>query len=287
MNTDHNAILCDQATPPFDFDCAVVSTQRNEIKTASGVDLDGWIERARKRMETTKAFCATQPQEIPCPFHPNITLKIDLKRSYANKANYEACHECITDEIETKTQDKLHTQGAPKILLGSTIENYIADTDLKKKVVLSLRGFLAAKKGFFAILGDVGTGKGHLSVAAMRYFNNAWFTKQSTLLYELRRSYGNRDVEDPIHKCKGVTLLVIDEVGLSAGGKDEFPMIHEILDYRFCEQKPTILNGNIELPELKEMLGPRLSNRMQQGAFAVHTIQGQSYRKQKREEYFK
>jgi DNA replication protein DnaC len=136
------------------------------------------------------------------------------------------------------------------------------------------------------MLGNVGTGKTHLAVASMRHFEKALLVKQSTLLWRLRKTYRDASADDPIEPCQKTKLLVIDEMGLSQGGRDELPMLFEILDYRHGEFLPTILTGNIEWPEMAELLGARLVDRLRQSAFNVLNFGGNSHRPRGKADYF-
>jgi len=106
------------------------------------------------------------------------------------------------------------------------------------------------------------------------------------LLRRLRDTYRNKAAVDPVDECQQAGLLVIDEMGVSSGGRDEFPMLHEVLDYRHGERKPTILTGNLSWDELKDVIGARLSDRLKESASAILSFSGQSYRSQARTRYF-
>ena len=119
-----------------------------------------------------------------------------------------------------------------------------------------------------------------------RTFQNGLYVTQAGLLGRLRRTYRDDDAIDPVAQCKKAGLLVLDEMGLTSGGRDEFPMIHEILDYRYGERKPTILCGNITIDQLKQIVGDRMMDRLTECAFAILDFGGPSHRKDGRERYF-
>jgi len=50
------------------------------------------------------------------------------------------------------------------------------------------------------------------------------------LLRARRDTYADKSAFDPIERAQGARLFVLDDAGLSGGGKDELPMLHEILD---------------------------------------------------------
>jgi DNA replication protein DnaC len=105
------------------------------------------------------------------------------------------------------------------------------------------------------------------------------------LLRALRATYSNPNAVDPIGVCQRADLCVLDEAGVSGGGRDEYPALHEILDHRFSEFKPTIITSNNTLEQLRESLGPRLVDRFRQAAFRVLVFAGASHRSELREHY--
>jgi DNA replication protein DnaC len=131
-----------------------------------------------------------------------------------------------------------------------------------------------------------GIGKTHLAVAVMRERGGGRFLTQNQLLLKLRATYRDDKAEDIIEACKRVKLLVIDEVGLSSGGRDELPMLHEILNYRHgAEDRRTILTSNLEKGEFVAALGERMIDRFRESAFASIALKGKSHRAERRTEY--
>lgn len=75
-------------------------------------------------------------------------------------------------------------------------------------------------------------------------------------------------------------------MGLSAGGRDELPLLHDVLDYRHGHQKPAILTGNISVDQLRDVVGERMADRLRESCFAVLNFTGKSHRRESRERYF-
>ena len=256
--------------------------------------LDRMMKLARERKEKSAAFIATQPQAIRCQRHADQVLAINLdetqKLSNADKgefvAGYDRCPKCEADARIKDQNARLKSQGVPEILLDSTLDNWMPETQSEASNLVRLREFIRVRRGFLLMLGDLGTGKSHLAVAIMRHFQSAAFIKQNTLLRSLRATYRNANAPDPVEECQHVGLLVIDEMGLSGGGRDELPALHEVLDYRHGERLPTVLTGNLGIEAMKEIVGPRISDRLKESAFAILNFSGQSRRKEARARYF-
>ena len=256
-----------------------------------------FAEAARQQAEQAHrerlAFMATQPQSKPCKVHPDCIRPIDEKvtdeatRYYSFSlgkpvAGYAPCPKCIQDAAN----NELKKFGVPEILIHATFENYMPDSEVEAGHVEEVKAFCAKRTGFLPLLGGYGTGKTHLAVAALRSFGSGWIVKQASLLRALRDTYNDKAAFDPIDRAQSARLLVLDDVGLSAGGRDELPMLHEILDYRHGERLPTIITSNLPFEKLTPVLGERMADRLRESAFRVLTFTGTSHRRDARERYF-
>jgi DNA replication protein DnaC len=215
-------------------------------------------------------------------------LGVDTSRDLGNNISYwencvhllyEQCPSCFQDGI----RNRLLVQGVPRNLLHATLKNWDGDADILSKV----RNFATDKRGFLILLGNCGVGKTHLAVGVMRKIQSSWLVKQSTLLIMQRDTYGDTKAEDPIDKAKYKDLLVLDELGISGGGKDEGPMLYEILSFRYEQMLPTILTSNLSWEQFKTVIGERMGDRLYECAYAVLTIGGESYRAKMKDDYFK
>jgi DNA replication protein DnaC len=240
-------------------------------------------QKGDQLVEGVAKYIATQPQQTFCYQH-QVSRAISLERSVAMAhkyyghlvAEYEPCLLC--------EQERLHHQGVPKNLLHATLDNW--ESNGSEEHLQKVRDFVKQRAGFMIFLGDLGTGKSHLAVGAMRFFNDAYFVKQIDLLGLLRQTYRDRNAEDPVSHCKETRLLVLDDLGISGGGRDELPMLHNILDHRHGEKKPTIITTNFNLDQLEESVGPRLWDRLKESYSHIIKFAGKSYRSEARKNYF-
>jgi DNA replication protein DnaC len=249
------------------------------------------LRRAHDRAQRERRdFMATQPPIIPCRVHPDcermINEQLTASASANNfgkfKAGYTPCPKCI----EAANIERLLTFGVPGILLHATFDNFAPDNADDAGNVDWVKSFCEKKRGSLIMLGGYGTGKGHLSAAALRTFDNGWFVKHSSLLYAFRDRYSDKTAFNPIERGQSARLFILDDVGLSAGGRDELPMLHEILDYRHGERKPTIITSNLQYAGLASVLGERMADRLRESAFRVLTFTGNSHRRDARQRYF-
>jgi DNA replication protein DnaC len=162
----------------------------------------------------------------------------------------------------------------------------MADTDEAKGQLAAVKGFVAVRRGFLILLGGVGLGKSHLAVGVLRASGAGLWVKQADLLRRLRATYRDDKADDPIEPCKTASLLILDEMGVSAGGKDEGPMLYDILDHRYCAIVPTVITSNLDWETLAETLGERLADRLREATYRVLTLAGRSRRSERRKDYF-
>jgi DNA replication protein DnaC len=254
---------------------------------------ESMLQRTKARSAEVQAFLAAQAPAVPCDRHPNIMRPInaDATREATSRnggiltAGYSGCPACSEERAEQLLRQRLHEQGVPSVLLQCTLENWIPNGPEEKNYIRTVRNFIEERVGFLLLLGDVGRGKSHLAVGAMRNFHDAFFVKQNTLLRRLRETYHDSKAADPVEECQNAALFILDEAGLSSGGRDELPMLHEILDYRYGERKPTIITGNLNWSELASSLGDRLVDRLRESSVII-TFAGESHRAQLRNRYF-
>jgi DNA replication protein DnaC len=272
------------------------------VKTTEPNDGENFLEREKRKQAELKAsieaFVASQPVDRPCNLHPQEKEQFLPwpTRSKCNEFHYDgpggwkpvygSCPQCE----EAEMQGWLCSAGVPAVNLHCSLENWTPGDEAEKQHLAGCKTFAEeVRKGFMVLLGPVGTGKTHLAVGIMRGWegSKSVFVKQSTLLRQLRATYGDKSAADPIPKCQSAGILVLDEMGLSGGGKDELPMLSEILDHRYGAKKPTILTSNCAWDELREILGPRLADRLKEAAFKVLVFSGESHRAEQRDNYFK
>ncbi len=255
--------------------------------------MDKVMQAKRNEALAFHAYLETQPAVIQCDKHPGERRRLDkalseaatIRAKYRPTAAYELCPICAQGTVEQEIRDRLARQGVPPLLLHCSLENYRAENEAEADNLRAVKEFAAWQRGFLVMLGKVGNGKTHLAIGVQRQCKGAVFIQQSKLLSELRNSYHDRQVENPTERCQKARLLILDEVGVSGGGRDEYPMLHAILDHRYTHQLPTILTGNLNLDEFRQLLGERLTDRVREAASAILTFSGRSRRADNRAQY--
>lgn len=90
-----------------------------------------------------------------------------------------------------------------------------------------------------------------------------------------------------VERVQSHQLLLVDELGVSAGGNDVEAFLFELIAYRHSHYLPTIICTNYSIQELQERVGDRIIDRLLQATAAHLIFTGESYRPQARPLYFK
>jgi DNA replication protein DnaC len=257
-------------------------------------DISGKIIQVFKSMRDRTAkfetFIDCQLQAIYCKTH-GTKLKLavdDMKTRLANTGQFVAMYqECIECEIDQKKNTWLVRSGVPLELIHANLLNWTPRTEDDVKALEWVKQFCEIGNKSLILTGTVGLGKGHLAVGCLKEFRGGLFITQDELLESVRARYDNHNLPDMVQASKRAPLFVLDEFGLSVGGKDEKPMLHRILDYRHKNLKPTIITTNLTRKEFEAELGVRLYDRFSQNIFAFITLRGSSWRAQCRDKYGK
>lgn len=115
----------------------------------------------------------------------------------------------------------------------------------------------AIDNGGLFIYGDVGRGKTHLSVAAMKgWMNNnrgkrAVFTDANTMFARIKKSFDTGESErEATWHFSGADLLVFDDFAKGKPSEWSLSKVEEIVNERYNEMRPTIFTSQWAGPEL-------------------------------------
>ncbi len=269
-----------------------VDANFNEIPDDPDAIADTWEGRVMRMFAEADAYAENFPPTGKCPKH-GLDAPLDKRETLrTQQAVYAGCTRCPggAEWEQKRAEDELCSQmvraGVPQNLLKARLENWQHSTEAEATYPEKCREFIQVRRGFLLLLGELGTGKSHLAAAACRQFKSAFFVTQSELLRRLRDTYQDKHAEDPVDRAQDASLFVLDECGLSGGGKDEQPMLHDILNHRYAQRKPTIITGNLSFEQLAGVVGDRMQDRLRESAFAILTFGGDSRRRDARDNYF-
>lgn len=205
-------------------------------------------------------------------------LACNAERRTADEQKRKAEEEA---DRQRRMETRLSISGIPMRFRDRTFENYIADTEPKKKALEVAMEFAANfdahyRDGTMVVFsGKPGTGKSHLAIAAAMTVMEAGTALYVNALDMIRmvRDTWRRDSEMTesavLHELSTVSLLVIDEIGVQYGTEGEQVILFDVLNRRYRDLMPTILLTNLGAKGMKEFLGERSFDRLREGGIWV------------------
>ena len=235
------------------------------------------IAACRKRNSERADYAATQPQAIKCGIH-GIECAIDLERTRVDAAAYDPCPECVAEVEAERNRERLMALGVPRRLAGATMDQLRYDDAADRANLARCQEWADEPAGFIVLLGECGTGKSHIAASIIGRHRRGRFVTQAQILRTLRASYADPRTEDIVEVCSTVKLLALDEIGVSGGGKDEAPALHQIISARYENFLPTIMTSNLDGDAFKAAMGDRLTDRIREASGGVLRFCGRSKR---------
>lgn len=212
------------------------------------------------------------------------------------KKEYEEREEWKREDKRTRTIEK----AIPPRFRSATFENYniIANSKMfdQEAAVNDVEYFVDKFPTLTGMIfiGNHGTGKTHIACAAIKQlvlqgafdqYNPDYGVKLTTAAKIFRRIKDSwrRDGDSETKALQdyvGPLLLVIDEIDVRYGSQAELILLTEIINDRYEQMRPTILISNVTIPELEEMISPRIIDRFKEGGSVV-VFNWDSYRGKK------
>lgn len=186
-------------------------------------------------------------------------------------------------EFEKKVMDSV-----PKKFWDKTFQNF-KSTSEDLEFALDTSKKYAAKRAWekganLIIFGKYGVGKTHLAASiiheAIKHNSNAVLVTAPSL------SIGNiDDIRERFRRIRDVDLMAIDDFSSETSHKMVAQEIFELINYRYESEKGMVMTTNLTAKELKDSLGDRIFDRVQERTVMVEISDVESYRKKKRREY--
>lgn len=121
------------------------------------------------------------------------------------------------------------------------------------------------KENWAVLFGDLGTGKTHLATSVLNTLMASGvpcrYVRLSDLVAQVRATYSSDelDTEKVIHKYRAVSVLLIDELGMSKVTEHTNDILEMILRYRYNECKATLFTTNHTPPAMKNVFEDRIN----------------------------
>ncbi|MBE9538513.1 MAG: ATP-binding protein [Proteobacteria bacterium] len=202
------------------------------------------------------------------------------------------CRECIEADIGAISLDysreqqahrsqalnkKIGHSGIPRRFLDSSFDGFRIDNDGQSHALDICRGYAETFKANLdggdglIFIGPPGTGKTHLATAicreVIRQGRSALFTGTLEFTQIIKETYmasSETSERQAIQEFVAPDLLVLDEVGVQHQSKVECMLMTELINQRYSAMRPTILLSNMEIDDLKGLLGERVISRLRE-----------------------
>lgn len=184
----------------------------------------------------------------------------------------------------------LLNSGVSKRNLGKVFSSFRVDNDGQQKALAASKQFVSdvcssnpANNMFF--IGSVGTGKTHLASSVIQELydkKSVRMIRVIELIRILKETWqrGSENTErDVIEHFGGIDVLILDEVGIQFGSETERMFMFDIINTRYDNMLPTILISNLDINNLKEILGEQAVDRLREDGGKVLVFNWESQRK--------
>lgn len=190
----------------------------------------------------------------------------------------------------SRLQAVLGRSGIQELHRTCSFKNYNAELPGQRHALNKSREYASsfgAGFGGFIFSGGCGTGKNHLAAAIgnqlLERGKSVLVVTVPDLMMRFRETYqdGSKLTESSLMKdlCS-VDLLVLDDIGVQRGNKNEEVVLFQIVDNRLSNRKPVGMLTNLDATGLTEMLGVRIMDRMTMDGGMWVNFDWFSYRKQ-------
>jgi DNA replication protein DnaC len=235
---------------------------------------------------------------VKCPIHGCVYEVIGL-----GDHQKVLCPECADErmkglsdkkkEIQTQNMQSLIDKAIDNSMLSprfrtKNLDNYEASTKGQISAIQAARWFLENWKEItgLLIIGNPGTGKNHIDAGIVNEFlkipgRTALVTEAMKVIRSIKETWRKKDGPTETEVIKSYLLpdlLVIDEIGVQFESDTEKLYLTEIINDRYNWLKPTIISGNVTIPDLERIIGERVIDRFREGGRVI-VCDWKSYRK--------
>lgn len=201
------------------------------------------------------------------------------------------CH-CL---IQEKIENNVSTSGLPQKLCDMTFDTFRTDLysdpeDMAQKVArcrnFAERIIAGEPVGNLVLLGDVGRGKTHLSVAianaVMAHGGKVIYRRADALMDWIRTlKYEEEDSEtrqQALEVLNEADLLIIDDLGSENVTEFSLMQLQNIIEERNVRNRSWIINTNLKPNDIEKIYGERVSDRVFEKATVFRLESDQSFR---------
>lgn len=244
------------------------------------------------------------PEILQCEKHGDYEAKyLDTFKDKTIVFTY--CSMCAKEEKEAEEAEKkrqseqaamerrnnnLIKAGVSKRNLGKTFDSFIVNNEGQHKALEACKQFVgdvsnSRPANNMFLIGSVGTGKTHLASSVIQELydtKRVRMIRVIELIRILKETWqrGSENTERDVISFFGeIDVLVLDEVGIQFGSETERMFMFDIINTRYDNMLPTILISNLDINNLKEILGEQAVDRLREDGGKVLVFNWESQRK--------
>ena len=244
-----------------------------------------YFTQAKTKNEAFEKCKATCQGPQNCPFNGTLFYMPSAKSLYGPYAFDCPIYKKWRKQLEL---EKRVMESIPKKFWDRTFQNFEAvseDLALALNITKKYVAKRAWEKGAnIVISGKYGVGKTHLAASVIHEaiklnFNAVFITAPSLVNGSIN------DIRDKFQEIKQIELIALDDFSIETSHKMIAKEMFELINYRYESEKGMVMTTNLSAVELKESLGDRIFDRMQERTVIIKIADVESYRKKKRREY--
>lgn len=183
---------------------------------------------------------------------------------------YEVATKCRCQKLK-EINEKMSKSGMENLLDTKTFENYKVDKDYQKYIrdtaIEYVKEFLKGNRCSFAILGQSGAGKTHITVAVARKLidNNIdvkYYIADEIIQILQSCKYDDENYNIEFNKIANTGVLFIDDLfktsiqnfyQTESINPNDFKEIFKIINYRYNKGLPILLNSEVHFERFREL----------------------------------
>lgn len=240
-----------------------------------------------------RRFGVTEKRRASCEAHGDYASLYVEKREH-----WSGCPECARLEqtqreleedqrererrASAKVQALLGRAAIPPRFAEKTFDLYRVESEGQGKVLAACQDYAETfperlEDGrCMLLLGTPGTGKTHLACAVgieviQRHRMSAVYSTVSEAVRSFKDNWTSheRKEADILESYAKPSLLILDEIGMGWGSETELLYLFEIINARYQAKRPTIVVGNIPRDQVRQCLGDRVADRLNEAGCRV------------------
>lgn len=210
----------------------------------------------------------------------------DDKQCCSQNCIYELYTNQLLESNKKNIVKLLDKRRVPVRFRKCTFENFICSNASQSQALTKIMNWDCGDGRILYIHGSVGTGKTHLMVALMSHILTTSpsvsvgnYYSMYDIRVKLQESFRNelQSTNKIMKQFKSNDILFIDDFGTVKDWEKEY--IWQIIDYRYSNCQPFVLNSNLSIADVSYHLGPAIASRCASGD--VIRIEGNDHRLQR------